>query len=549
MNGPIVLSCRVWARPGCRDGLRDYEDRVLALLTEHDGRLLVRTYGHGAGPDEGHLIRFASETAKQGWLDDPRRTALQALREDVLESCEVHPVELVPPETVPAPPAGTDRLSERDARVIAGVEKLRFFPLEVVSGYGAVLYDPEGRSMLDFSASWTASGLGHGDAGVRAAVDWALREPPGASLLSAVSPEPVALAEELIAMIPIRSEDARVYLGHAGTDANDVAVRACRHATGRPRMLAFRHGYHGGLGTAQAVSGVHVEAGVPADPHTVFLPYPDPLRPDASGAASRADLVEHVLGLVDAELAGGDVAGVIVEPIQSDGGLVVPPPGFLPGLREACDRHGTLLVLDEVKVGMGRTGRLLAHQHEGITADLVSLGKALGGGLPLSALVGPASALVEPTATALLTTVGNPACCAAARTVLARLRESTLVADAAARGCQLVTGLQGYAASARPGARHVGEVRGRGLCVGVELVDSPQTLVPADRLTAKVAYRAWQLGLVCYPVRGNVLELTPPLVVTAEQIAAGATLLGRAIDDVVSGLVPDETVAAFSGWA
>ncbi|MDT5264979.1 MAG: 4-aminobutyrate aminotransferase, partial [Mycobacterium sp.] len=274
-------------------------------------------------------------------------------------------------------------LYDRDEAAIAGIEKLRFFPLEVVSGHGSTLVTPDGRELLDLSATWTASGLGHGHPAVVEAVSRAVRTAPGSGGLSAVHPDSVGLAEDLLALVPGDGE-RRVYLGHAGSDANDVALRACRHATGRRTIMAFEHSYHGGVGVAMGVSGVHVDAGVPPDPDAVFLPYPNPFRPVSDDAEADATAC---LELADRHLGGGTIACLIVEPILSDGGLIVPPDGFLARLQALCRRHGVPMICDEVKMGLGRPGTLHAFDHDGIAPDIVTFGKVLGGGLPLSAAV------------------------------------------------------------------------------------------------------------------------------------------------------------------
>jgi 4-aminobutyrate aminotransferase len=442
------------------------------------------------------------------------------------------------------------RLIARDEKVIAGVEKLRFFPLAAESGSGELLTEPGGRELIDCSASWTASGFGHGEPAIAAAIARAATTAPGASILSGTHPDAVQLAEELLALVPSRlaDDDRRVYLGHAGTDANDVAIRGCRNATGRPGILAFENGYHGGIGTAQGVSGVHVAAGVPADPDVVFLPYPDPYRPHTGDAAT---IVSDVLDRADIELAQGRTAAVIVEPVQSDGGVIVPPDGFLAGLRELCDRHGAYLIVDEVKVGLGRTGLTHGFEHDGagmVVPDVVTLGKALGGGLPLSAAIGPAKVLDAPVASALMTTTGNPISCAAGLAVLEIVRAGKTTENARARGEQLRSLLASYAGGDRPGACRVGDVRGRGLSLGVELVTGEGSSDADPDLTAKVAYRAWQLGVVAYPVRGNVLELTPALMISAETVERAAGILITAIDDAAQGAVSDAEIAPFQGW-
>lgn len=430
-------------------------------------------------------------------------------------------------------------LYQRDDAVIAGIEKLRFFPLEVVSGHGSTLVTPDGRELLDLSATWTASGLGHGHPAIVEAVSRAVRTAPGSGGLSAVHPDSVGLAEDLLALVPGTGE-RRVYLGHAGSDANDVALRACRHASGRRTVLAFEHSYHGGVGVAMGVSGVHVDAGVPADPDSVFLPYPNPFRPSENGIDED---VEACLAQAEQHLAGGTIACFIVEPILSDGGLVVPPDGFLARLHELCRKHGVPMICDEVKMGLGRPGTLHAFDHDGVVPEIVTFGKVIGGGLPLSAAVGPADILDAPPASALLTTAGNPVCTAAGRAVLKTIIDEQLADHAAKVGALLQDSLRSLAGS----LEQIGDVRGRGLAIGVELVD-PATGARDPRLAAQVSYRAWELGAVVYYVGGNVLEVTPPLVLTEAEATRAAEILGAAIADAAAGKVDDEEVAKYAGW-
>ena len=431
-------------------------------------------------------------------------------------------------------------LYARDVEAVAGIEKLRFFPLAVVAGHGCWLTEAGGRQLLDLTSTWTAAGLGHGHPRITEAVTRALQAPAGAGGLSAVHPDSAGLAEELLALVP-GSGDRRVYLGHAGSDANDVVLRAVRHATERRRVVAFAHSYHGGIGQAMAASGVHVDAGsVAPDPNVTFVGYPNPYRtagPDPEGASAAASLAE-----VEAALAPGDAACVIVEPILSDGGLIVPPSGYLASLAVLCRRHGVLLVCDEVKVGLGRPGILHAFQLDGIEPDLVTFGKVLGGGLPLSAAVGPAAVLDGPPAAALLTTAGNPVCAAAGREVLRVIVEEELAERSRLSGERLRQGLRDLDLPA------VGDVRGHGLAIGVELVADRQTKAPAPRLAAQVVYRAFELGAVVYYVGGNVLEVTPPMVITDEEVDRAVEVLGQAISDASAGLVEDARVAAYAGW-
>ena len=439
-------------------------------------------------------------------------------------------------------------LRERDARAIAGIEKLRFFPLEVMSGHGSILVEPGGRELIDLSATWTATGLGHGHPAVVEAVSRAVRTAPGAGGLSAIHPDSVGLAEDLLALVPGDGE-RRVYLGHAGSDANDVMLRACRHATGRRTVVAFEHGYHGGLGLAMGVSGQQIEAGHDGDPDLVLVPYPNPFRPGPGGIEAA---VAASLSAIRTALATDRVACLIVEPILSDGGLVVPPDGFLGVVHEVCRAAGVPLVVDEVKVGLARTGTLHAFQHDGIVPDIVTFGKALGAGIPLSAAVGPAAILDHPAGSALLTTAGNPVSTAAGRAVLRTIAEEGLVERAAEAGARFAAALRRLAAGegveGGRSAERIGDVRGRGLTIGLELVRDREGLEPDGDLARRVVYRAWQLGAVVYYVGGNVLEITPPLVITDDEIDRAADILDRAIADAIAGRVSDEEVQEYAGW-
>lgn len=395
-----------------------------------------------------------------------------------------------------------------------------------------------GRELIDLTATWTAAGLGYGHPKIVEALYRAAAAPPGAGGLSAVHPESVGLAEELLALVPGTGE-RRVYLGHAGSDACDVALRAVRFNSGKRKIVAFHHSYHGGIGLAMAASGVHVNAGaVTPDPETIFVDYPNPYRPPADGA----DPLARTLAQIEAAFAGGDVGCVMVEPMLADGGMVVPPPGLLSGIAALCSTYDVLFAVDEVKVGLGRPGQLHAFEAENVVPDIVCFGKVLGNGLPLSATVGPASILDGPASAALLTTAGNPICAAVGRAVLRTLVEEELPARAKRAGERL------RAALASLDHPRIGDVRGRGLANGVELVTDRDSKTPDSMLAAAVAYRAFELGVVVYKVGGNVLEVTPPLVITDEEIDRAVAILAQALDDAVAGKVPTDVLAAYAGW-
>jgi 4-aminobutyrate aminotransferase len=438
-------------------------------------------------------------------------------------------------------------LAERDARCVAGIEKLRFFPLSVKRGRGSYLIDENGRELLDLSASWGAASLGYGHSAIHEAVARAAKNMASASILSSINEPAVHLAERLLELTPDTPghRERRVWLGHSGSDANEAAVRAIEAATGRHRFVSFIGAYHGGTSGSMAVSGHSAQSHSPPRSGLVLVPYPDPYRPALPGDPAEASLA-YIDYLFDTICPPEDVAALMFEPLQSDGGMIVPAKGFFTEVEKRCRAHGILLLCDEVKVGLGRTGLLHAFQHEGVTPDVVTFGKGLGGGLPLSAVVGPAEVLDFATAFALQTTAGNPVCASAASAVLDTIQSEGLIENARRCGAVLREGLE----SLMDHHERIGQVRGRGLALGIDLVADRTTRAPASREAAKVVYRAFELGLVLFYVgtRSNVLELTPPLTMSEQEAVAAVEILDRALSDVAEGKVPDEAVKAFSGW-
>ncbi len=433
-------------------------------------------------------------------------------------------------------------LYARDLAALSSMSHLRFFPQAVTGGQGCWLTADDGRALLDFSGSWGAVGLGHAHPAIREAVNAALTSQAGASLLSTATEPAVQLAEHLLSIVPDRTR-GRVWLGHSGSDANETVARAVLAATGRSRIIAFEGGYHGGTTGSVAVSGHPVQDAGARLPGLSLIPFPNAYRDGGPQAACDRSLA-RLRALLDGEIPASDVAAMFIEPIQSDGGMLVAPDGYFREVEALCRQHGILLVCDEVKVGLGRTGRLHCFDHLGIEPDIIVFGKALGGGLPISAAVGPEAVMNHASAFSFQTLHGNPVCASAALAVLDTVQREGLIENAAQVGAHLAAGLRDLA------GRHalIGDIRGMGLALGAELVTGDMT--PAAQETALTVFRAHQLGLVLYYVgtASNVLEFTPPLTLTRAEAERGIDILDRALTDVARGVIGPGDIAGFEGW-
>ncbi|MBR46220.1 MAG: aspartate aminotransferase family protein, partial [Rhodospirillaceae bacterium] len=301
---------------------------------------------------------------------------------------------------------------------------------------------------------------------------------------------------------------------------------------------SFIGSYHGCIAGSMSNSGHTAMTHTLPRPGLVLLPYPTRYRPRFSP--------DEVLAMLDYQFETTcppeQVAAVLIEPILSDGGLIVPPDGFLKALEERCRAHGILVVLDEVKVGLARSGKLHAFEHHGLEPDITVFGKGLGGGLPLSAMVGPADILDHAPAFVMQTTAGNPVCTAVGGAVLDTILAEDLASRAVKMGATLRAGF------AKLAERHemIGDVRGLGLAIGVDLVASRETQAPVDAtMTAKVIYRAYELGpnFLYVGLDANVLEIT--LTVSEAEIAESLDIIARALADAAAGAVPYEAVQAF----
>jgi acetylornithine aminotransferase len=370
--------------------------------------------------------------------------------------------------------------------------------LALVRGEGAVVTAEDGTSYVDLIGGIAVNGLGHAHPAVVRAVSTQIATLGHVSNLYA-NPMAVALAERLLALA---GRDGRVFFANSGAEANEAAFKLSRR-TGRTRVVAAEGGFHGRTMGALALTGQPAKA--------------DPFRP------LPGEVVHVPYGDADALAAAVDdtVAMVLLEPIQAENGVVVPPVGYLAAARAITARHGALLVLDEVQTGVGRTGHWFACQADGVEPDVITLAKGLGGGLPLGACVafGAAATLLTP-GTHATTFGGNPVCCAAGLAVLDTIAADGLLDRAKRLGERLRRGVEGL------GSPLVSHVRGAGLLLGVVLT--------ADA-SADLAAALQDAGYLAQAVHPGVLRLAPPLILTDEQADAFLAAFATAAAEVASG--------------
>jgi 4-aminobutyrate aminotransferase len=257
------------------------------------------------------------------------------------------------------------------------------------------------------------------------------------------------------------------------------------------------------------------------------VPYPNPYRPLFAGEDQGRAVIAYIEQLMERNVPADEVAAILVEPIQGEGGYVVPPDGFLAGLRALCDRHGILLIFDEVQAGVGRTGKMFAWQHSEVRPDVLTLAKGLASGLPIGVAVAPTHIMKKWTAGSHANTFGgNPLCCAAALATLELVKNG--YADNAARmGKRILERLAGFAKR----FEFIGDVRGRGLMIGIEFVSDRATKAPAKALASKIVHRAYHNGLLLLECGASGIRLIPPLMIDANLVDEGLDLLERSMQE------------------
>ena len=417
---------------------------------------------------------------------------------------------------------------ERDRKVISPSYP-RDYPFVMDYGKGAEVWDVDGNRFLDFAAGIAVASTGHSHPKVVKSIQ------DQAEKFIHISSDYyhqkwVALGEKLNMIAPFQ-EDALSFMTNSGTESVEAAIKLARHYTGRTQFIGFLGGFHGrtmGSLAFTASKPRYHEGFYPLMNGVTHVPFPDPYRPilqslpeEPYGETVIRYIEEQIFAKV---LPHRDVAGILVETIQGEGGYVVPAPGFYPALRDLCDRYQILLIVDEVQSGMGRTGKWWAIEQFGVEPDIVCIGKGIASGVPLGAIIARKSLMNWTKGTHGNTFGGNPIACAAALATIELIENEYM--DNATEVGEYTLGALHEIKTRHPS---IGDVRGMGLMIGVEFVKDRQTREPDDELRDRIIHQAFEGGLLILGCGTSAIRIAPPLNITRTEIDEGLKIFEEAI--------------------
>jgi len=438
-------------------------------------------------------------------------------------------------ENLPVPGKNTKELLKRDEAIISSSYP-RAYPFMMDHGRGCEVWDVDGNRFIDFASGIAVCSTGHSHPVVVDAIKQQLDKFLHISS-DFYHAKWIEFSERVASTAPF-SEPAKVFLGNSGTEAVEAAIKLARIHSGRQQFIGFYGAFHGrtmGSLAFTASKPVYRHGFLPLMNGVHHAPFPDPYRPllrDTGGDYGEAvvEYIEKVL--FQYVLPADDCAAVLVEPIQGEGGYVVPPDGFFPALRELCDKYGILLIADEVQSGVGRTGKMWAIENWDVEPDIVCFAKGIASGMPLGGIMARESVMDWPRGAHGNTYGGNPVSCSAGIATL-DLVENNLMANAFDVGTYVMDALEEIQ------VRHpsIGDVRGIGLMIGVEFVKDKQSREPSPDIRNHVEEEAFRSGLITLGCGKSTLRLAPPLVLDRSLADEALTIIEHAVTDAEKELL------------
>jgi 4-aminobutyrate aminotransferase len=437
------------------------------------------------------------------------------------------------PKIVVTPPGPKAReLVKKDSDLISQ-SYTRYYPLVIESGKGCIVKDVDGNEYIDFNAGLACLNTGHNHPKVVAAIKGQCDKFLHYSNTDFYYSQSVNLAQKLFEVTP-GDFQKRVHFGNSGAEAIETAVKLSKWHTRKHQFIAFVGAFHGRTSATTALTAskpTQRKHYFPLLPGITHVSYPYCYRcpfkmafPDCNYYC--VDYIEEQV--LQKYVPAEEVAGFVFEPIQGEGGYVVPPQGYFQRLKQLADKYGLLLIADEVQSGVGRTGKWFAIEHWGVEPDILCCAKALASGLPLSATVARSSLMDWEAGSHASTFGGNPLACAAALSVLEVIKEEKLLENAEKQGHYIMKWLQ----DAKEENEIVGDIRGKGLMIGVEFVENKQTKTPGTDQAREVMMKCWRRGIAVVTCGVSTMRLMPPLTITRELVDKTLAILGDAIKEV-----------------
>ncbi|MHC6178681.1 aspartate aminotransferase family protein [Clostridium sp. JNZ X4-2] len=438
---------------------------------------------------------------------------------------------------------------EIDSRVVARACRIPYFPLVVESIDGSTVKDIDGNEYIDLLSSAGCINVGGGNEQIKKSISEQVNKFVHYTSAYLYNKPMIDLAEKLVKITPGKFPK-RVAFGLSGSDANDGAIKFARAYTGRSSIITFIGAYHGATYGSMSMSAITTKMRRKMGP---FLPgvysftYPNCYRCDydKKECCCNLECLHQIEIAFDSYLPADEVAAVVIEPLQGDGGIIVPPGKYMEKLREMCAKNNILFISEEVQQGFGRTGKWFGIDNFNLIPDVVILGKSIADGMPLSAVVGKEDIMqsLDPPAHAF-TTAANPVCCCAALSTIDIISQHGFLAQVNDTG----NFIRDYLNNLKDKYHIIGDVRGLGMSVGVELVKDRTKKEKNTEAALKICYRCYEKGVLLVTLNGNVLRIQPPLIITKDEISRALEIIKSSIEDYLQGNISDDVLNFIKGW-
>ncbi len=441
-----------------------------------------------------------------------------------------------------------EELMAKDEKYFARAGRISYYPLLISHAHGSTLVDYEGKEYIDLLSSASAINVGHSPKPVVDAIKAQAEKMIHYTPAYMYHEPAIQLAEKLCQITPGDFEKKATF-GLSGSDANDGLIKYARAFTGRPNIVTFENAYHGSTYGSISMSAISLNMRRkigPLVPNMVHLPFPDAYR-GMYGSKTPNTIEEYLASfkqMMKTYVPAEEIACVVIETLQGDGGLLEPVPGYFKALYDLCHENGILFAVDDVQQGLGRTGTWCSLEHFDIAPDLVVYGKSLAGGMPLSAIVGRKEIMDSLDAPAhLFTTAANPVCCAASLATLKMIDDEHLLEESTRKGAiakeRMATWKERY--------DFVGDVRGLGLSIGIDIVSDKENKTKDAEAALKICNRLFEKGAVMIALAESVLRFQPPLVITDEELDRVLNMMEETFAELAAGKLDDYDVSG-QGW-